>query len=166
MIRRPPRSTRTDTLFPYTTLFRSRAAPGHCGGLQVAQRIAHGRYAVQVGHIVAPGDIEEHAWLGFAAGAPVVRAVRADEDGVDHAACLYDLTTQFGVDGIERVHAEQAARDAGLVAGNHNPPAGTRQARDGLYASGQGDPFVRAFDKGVAVLINDAVAVRSEEHTS
>src|SRR3546814_14076849 len=28
MIRRPPRSTRTDTLFPYTTLFRSPAATG------------------------------------------------------------------------------------------------------------------------------------------
>src|SRR3546814_7336257 len=28
MIRRPPRSTRTDTLFPYTTLFRSADAPG------------------------------------------------------------------------------------------------------------------------------------------
>src|SRR3546814_8580284 len=27
MIRRPPRSTRTDTLFPYTTLFRSRSVP-------------------------------------------------------------------------------------------------------------------------------------------
>src|SRR3546814_19420448 len=27
MIRRPPRSTRTDTLFPYTTLFRSCLAP-------------------------------------------------------------------------------------------------------------------------------------------
>src|SRR3546814_11830404 len=27
MIRRPPRSTRTDTLFPYTTLFRSRFRP-------------------------------------------------------------------------------------------------------------------------------------------
>src|SRR3546814_10845471 len=26
MIRRPPRSTRTDTLFPYTTLFRSKVA--------------------------------------------------------------------------------------------------------------------------------------------
>src|SRR3546814_2039057 len=26
MIRRPPRSTRTDTLFPYTTLFRSKSA--------------------------------------------------------------------------------------------------------------------------------------------
>src|SRR3546814_5579971 len=39
MIRRPPRSTRTDTLFPYTTLFRSprsdrsprRGAPGWTG---------------------------------------------------------------------------------------------------------------------------------------
>src|SRR3546814_9340269 len=28
MIRRPPRSTRTDTLFPYTTLFRSHYYPG------------------------------------------------------------------------------------------------------------------------------------------
>src|SRR3546814_2529541 len=28
MIRRPPRSTRTDTLFPYTTLFRSAADAG------------------------------------------------------------------------------------------------------------------------------------------
>src|SRR3546814_12244023 len=27
MIRRPPRSTRTDTLFPYPTLFRSNSAP-------------------------------------------------------------------------------------------------------------------------------------------
>src|SRR3546814_4553199 len=33
MIRRPPRSTRTDTLFPYTTLFRSlrKAASLPCG---------------------------------------------------------------------------------------------------------------------------------------
>src|SRR3546814_5053381 len=28
MLRRPPRSTRTDTLFPYTTLFRSRRRRG------------------------------------------------------------------------------------------------------------------------------------------
>src|SRR3546814_5429939 len=33
MIRRPPRSTRTDTLFPYTTLFRS-AIPGSRAGLR------------------------------------------------------------------------------------------------------------------------------------
>src|SRR3546814_6663575 len=36
MIRRPPRSTRTDTLFPYTTLFRSTAR-------QVARRCAEVR---------------------------------------------------------------------------------------------------------------------------
>src|SRR3546814_2231124 len=32
MIRRPPRSTRTDTLFPYTTLFRSQTALSHFRG--------------------------------------------------------------------------------------------------------------------------------------
>src|SRR3546814_1940550 len=32
MIRRPPRSTRTDTLFPYTTLFRSRLRGCACLG--------------------------------------------------------------------------------------------------------------------------------------
>src|SRR3546814_7028874 len=37
MIRRPPRSTRTDTLFPYTTLFRSIAAAGAAAGTQVAE---------------------------------------------------------------------------------------------------------------------------------
>src|SRR3546814_1806284 len=31
MIRRPPRSTRTDTLFPYTTLFRSARPRAHAG---------------------------------------------------------------------------------------------------------------------------------------
>src|SRR3546814_15241895 len=36
MIRRPPRSTRTDTLFPYTTLFRSRVEA--LGGLPDADR--------------------------------------------------------------------------------------------------------------------------------
>src|SRR3546814_6033521 len=36
MIRRPPRSTRTDTLFPYTTLFRSRELEAAAGlGLAV-----------------------------------------------------------------------------------------------------------------------------------
>src|SRR3546814_3878973 len=44
MIRRPPRSTRTDTLFPYTTLFRS---PPGVGGLQrleiIDQLLGRGR---------------------------------------------------------------------------------------------------------------------------
>src|SRR3546814_10095049 len=39
MIRRPPRSTRTDTLFPYTTLFRSDGAAHRAGGrLDVRRR--------------------------------------------------------------------------------------------------------------------------------
>src|SRR3546814_4767558 len=38
MIRRPPRSTRTDTLFPYTTLFRSVVLVMHLLGLQLILR--------------------------------------------------------------------------------------------------------------------------------
>src|SRR3546814_8497968 len=38
MIRRPPRSTRTDTLFPYTTLFRSPADHRSRGRLLVGPR--------------------------------------------------------------------------------------------------------------------------------
>src|SRR3546814_2517764 len=36
MIRRPPRSTRTDTLFPYTTLFRSLRGAPRLAGLVVS----------------------------------------------------------------------------------------------------------------------------------
>src|SRR3546814_17471305 len=50
MIRRPPRSTRTDTLFPYTTLFRS--VGGEIGVGQAAQRVAGFR----------PGDDEAAAF--------------------------------------------------------------------------------------------------------
>src|SRR3546814_12331691 len=47
MIRRPPRSTRTDTLFPYTTLFRS------LGGIEprVAQQV------IQRDHLGDHGDV-------------------------------------------------------------------------------------------------------------
>src|SRR3546814_20269396 len=38
MIRRPPRSTRTDTLFPYTTLFRSARLPDGIGRKRRAPR--------------------------------------------------------------------------------------------------------------------------------
>src|SRR3546814_2136587 len=36
MIRRPPRSTRTDTLFPYTTLFRSHNVDDRAGAIDLA----------------------------------------------------------------------------------------------------------------------------------
>src|SRR3546814_16614234 len=42
MIRRPPRSTRTDTLFPYTTLFRSRLDEAHDLGPQLVERRQRG----------------------------------------------------------------------------------------------------------------------------
>src|SRR3546814_19616431 len=41
MIRRPPRSTRTDTLFPYTTLFRSNLG-AHCAKGASIREHAHG----------------------------------------------------------------------------------------------------------------------------
>src|SRR3546814_1896409 len=56
MIRRPPRSTRTDTLFPYTTLFRSgrywrayHARPGGCPGNAPA-RLARGVAGASAAH--------------------------------------------------------------------------------------------------------------------
>src|SRR3546814_1657991 len=40
MIRRPPRSTRTDTLFPYTTLFRSIRRRARCTATHVGRASA------------------------------------------------------------------------------------------------------------------------------
>src|SRR3546814_5640878 len=48
MIRRPPRSTRTDTLFPYTTLFRSENAPE--GTIYFHPR--PGTYSAQARHVM------------------------------------------------------------------------------------------------------------------
>src|SRR3546814_15549388 len=42
MIRRPPISTRTDTLFPYTTLFRSLAIPLHAQPARAQQPLGIG----------------------------------------------------------------------------------------------------------------------------
>src|SRR3546814_11339177 len=50
MIRRPPRSTRTDTLFPYTTLFRSHGIVGTLQ--QCLRRVA----AKRAGNADADGD--------------------------------------------------------------------------------------------------------------
>src|SRR3546814_12011940 len=54
IIRRPPRSTRTDTLFPYTTLFRSRRCRGGAEPLfaRLSGRDRRGG-----------ADLEAEAWL-------------------------------------------------------------------------------------------------------
>src|SRR3546814_9116743 len=59
MIRRPPRSTRTDTLFPYTTLFRSQGilSPRRpCLRRPVADRALEGRGADRVSRAAVPTD--------------------------------------------------------------------------------------------------------------
>src|SRR3546814_17777663 len=56
MIRRPPRSTRTDTLFPYTTLFRSPALDDYARSVADAGRglaIDEGNYIKGVTTIAA-----------------------------------------------------------------------------------------------------------------
>src|SRR3546814_5849357 len=66
MIRRPPRSTRTDTLFPYTTLFRSDRVGDDAGRalwLSQQQRTDHRRSVRRAGAV--PADLrhrrsEEH----------------------------------------------------------------------------------------------------------
>src|SRR3546814_14542629 len=63
MIRRPPRSTRTDTLFPYTTLFRSDAEQIDAERRHVERHLADclGGVAVEVGALVAAqrGDLRQ-----------------------------------------------------------------------------------------------------------
>src|SRR3546814_7485435 len=55
MIRRPPRSTRTDTLFPYTTLFRSAQTHRVC-----AVCLLHPTQAVAARLLFAKSRSEEH----------------------------------------------------------------------------------------------------------
>src|SRR3546814_3253587 len=78
MIRRPPRSTRTDTLFPYTTLFRSRQ--GRKGG---NDQNAQGLF---VGHAQGVGTeaaIAGQLWLlqdGLAKCRPLALVLQSQHD--------------------------------------------------------------------------------------
>src|SRR3546814_11904014 len=77
MIRRPPRSTRTDTLFPYTTLFRSlglkpldrlltpllcSAFRNHAGYLPVLVAIKHDQKIAVARNTVGSGRVGWKAW--------------------------------------------------------------------------------------------------------
>src|SRR3546814_4743958 len=65
MIRRPPRSTRTDTLFPYTTLFRFRGIDLSLAVLRRLRRLRHRAAAV------LRGPLRRHGDLPRLSGAPV-----------------------------------------------------------------------------------------------
>src|SRR3546814_7397376 len=113
MIRRPPRSTRTDTLFPYTTLFRSPAPAIGIDPLEEEVVVdAPGRGADRVG-------MAEHArrWVGFAQHQRLPRPcdaglLEADQftvvaepvlvvevDGGDHR--------NIGIDDVDRVQRSE-----------------------------------------------------------
>src|SRR3546814_1807667 len=62
MIRRPPRSTRTDTLFPYTTLFRS-IETGNLVSNPIDIAVSYSNYAAGAAmaeHLAGLGRSEEH----------------------------------------------------------------------------------------------------------
>src|SRR3546814_12269047 len=70
MIRRPPRSTRTDTLFPYTTLFRSgggvadtaKKVPGAVGGRgQMTSLAQRSQIVVLIDQAVTAGARQDRA---------------------------------------------------------------------------------------------------------
>src|SRR3546814_8240303 len=83
MIRRPPRSTRTDSLFPYTTLFRSGAARAvriacgadrqddRFGGDGVALRVLDAKGALRAGDLDHLGIIDDPDLVGRAVSVPV-----------------------------------------------------------------------------------------------
>src|SRR3546814_5449622 len=62
MLRRPPGSTRTDTLFPYTTLFRSL----QCGGLAAARGADE---AGEAAGLQLETQVAQHHRLGAVGGA-------------------------------------------------------------------------------------------------
>src|SRR3546814_14469848 len=75
MIRRPPRSTRTDTLFPYTTLFRSFTALQSA----IVDRVGKEAAASWVRELTRPGRMIGEArldWLRRPAGGTSVRDIR------------------------------------------------------------------------------------------
>src|SRR3546814_12965733 len=100
MIRRPPRSTRTDTLCPYTTLFRSQVGRSH--------GIAQGRYGM------APVAAE-----GYAYEPPENQLMQMQRVGlVDRRAAL-EAATPNSEQGfkyrIEQHRQRIKRRDAGLA---------------------------------------------------
>src|SRR3546814_10581566 len=75
MIRRPPRSTRTDTLFPYTTLFRSH------GQLGQPHPRRSGRYCLERAfrlHLLSPHLLVQPVWHAGALR-PAKRQWRSEE---------------------------------------------------------------------------------------
>src|SRR3546814_13778148 len=86
MIRRPPRSTRTDTLFPYTTLFRSRRGDRGIVGRGGLVRLLHrarelfgGEVGGQAGLRDEEGALRQLDVAGWRGHDDIVALDRSDE---------------------------------------------------------------------------------------
>src|SRR3546814_11237651 len=91
MIRRPPRSTRTDTLFPYTTLFRSAVALGNGGEHTLVGDLAVGRQVEGVDRALGGVAVVQRAVVG------------AERRHVGHhVAAVHALPVEVGIEQIER----------------------------------------------------------------
>src|SRR3546814_14566077 len=102
MIRRPPRSTRTDTLFPYTTLFRSDASFFYPDG-PAAMRIAR-RLAIPFSIKARGADI--HHWARQRATGPqITRAANAASGLLAVSAAMREDMIALGIERDKnRVH--------------------------------------------------------------
>src|SRR3546814_10181694 len=120
MIRRPPRSTRTDTLFPYTTLFRS---PGRATGPE-RWRAAEGSVlrstaAPTCRHGLRPRSAaRRHARP--AADQPAARAGLSPRDGPDGISSWGGLLARGEDRGgwVRALHAREVAGHAAAIAGS------------------------------------------------
>src|SRR3546814_19343045 len=94
MIRRPPRSTRTDTLFPYTTLFRSqktyvqsgKAYTSVCGGswMNYSQRICNTQPHIDI-VFAEPMQNPPQIMAGVESNFPFTSCSGGASDAVDHS---------------------------------------------------------------------------------
>src|SRR3546814_3517895 len=99
MIRRPPRSTRTDTLFPYTTLFRSSQINGCAFCIQYHLNLARkaGQQAAKIDLLAAwreAGDIytpAERAALAWAEHLTDISRQGAPDRSEEHPSELQSL---------------------------------------------------------------------------
>src|SRR3546814_20111633 len=108
MIRRPPRSTRTDTLFPYTTLFRSKA---HLVAVEHRKRHDLRRQRRQFHRRKFLIEDEEIDALALADGAVTADSLdRADER--PEQACAVAFETHIGAREL-REESETKPADSG-----------------------------------------------------
>src|SRR3546814_3457637 len=97
MIRRPPRSTRTDTRFPYTTLFRSRRRIGEETGVADGLTLARARSPAiptdrfLIGAAIGSGNIALAAERGGADFLLAINAGRLRNMGAPSIACMLPI---------------------------------------------------------------------------